>query len=196
MTAAAPVDPVDRFKRWFKAAHRAGEPCPEATALATAGPAGEVAVRFVLLKGIDTRGFVFYTDLRSRKGRDLVDNSCAALGFYWHQTGRQVRVEGTVEPLAEADADAYWATRPVQSTISASVSRQSAPLANRASLVLAARSLSRRLRDRRPPRPGYWVGLRLTPLKIEFWTLKPNRLHHRELFVANGNRWRRRLLQP
>lgn len=194
--AAARAAPFNRFKRWFKAAHRAGEPYPEAMALATSGPAGGVAVRFVLLKGIDARGFVFYTDLHSQKGRDFAGNSHAALGFYWHKTGRQVRIEGTVERVAEAEADAYWLTRPVESTISACVSRQSAPLLNRASLVQAARALSRRLAGRRPPRPAYWTGLRVAPRKIEFWTQKPNRLHYRELFVAKGDKWSRRLLQP
>ncbi len=196
MTADAPAAPVNRFKMWFKAARQAGEPCPEAMALATADPAGGGAVRFVLLKGVDARGFVFYTDLRSQKGQDLVRNSRAALGFYWHKTGRQVRVEGIVERVDEAEADAYWSTRPIKSTISASVSQQSAPLSSRASLVQAAHALYRRLQGRRPPRPSYWAGLRVVPQKIEFWTSKPNRLHQRELFVAKGNRWHRRLLQP
>ena len=97
MTANSSESPFNRFKRWFDAARRAGEPCPEAMALATADPGGGGAVRFVLLKEIDARGFVFYTDLRSRKGRDLLSNPRAALGFYWHKTGRQVRVEGKVE---------------------------------------------------------------------------------------------------
>lgn len=196
MAADGPAAPVNRFKRWLEAARRAGEPLPEATALATADPAGGVAVRFVLLKGIDARGFVFYTDLRSRKGRHLIRNPRAALGFYWHKTGRQVRMEGTVERVTDAEADAYWSTRPVKSAISASVSWQSTGLSSRTSLVRAARALHRRLQGRRPPRPSRWTGLRVVPRKIEFWTQKPNRLHQRELFVASGNRWRRRLLQP
>ena len=196
MTANSSESPFNRFKRWFDAARRAGEPCPEAMALATADPGGGGAVRFVLLKEIDARGFVFYTDLRSRKGRDLLSNPRAALGFYWHKTGRQVRVEGKVERVDDVTADTYWSTRPIKSTISASVSRQSSPLSDRASLVEAAHALYRRLKGRRPARPSYWTGLRVVPKKIEFWTSKPNRLHERELFVAKGDRWYRRLLQP
>lgn len=125
--AVAPTMAVERFKRWLKAARRAGEPCPQATALATASPSGRVVVRFMLLKGADQRGFVFYTDRRSQKGRDITQNASAALAFYWDKTGRQVRVEGVVKRVPKAEVDAYWSSRPVESTISASISRQSAP---------------------------------------------------------------------
>jgi len=196
LAAVSPTMPVERFKRWLGAARRAGEPCPQATALATASPNGRVVVRFMLLKGVDQRGFVFYTDRRSQKGRDITQNASAALAFYWDKIGRQVRVEGVVKRVPKAEVDAYWSSRPVESTISASISRQSAPLTSRATLLRAARELRQRFPDCRPPRPDYWIGFRLVPRKIEFWRRGPARLHHRELFVARGNRWRRTLLQP
>lgn len=191
-----PDDPVRRFRRWFTAAARARQPLPEACALATATPRGAPSVRWVLLKAVDARGFVFYTDGRSRKGRELDANARAALAFYWDRTGRQVRIEGRVVPVARAEADAYWATRPRASRLAACASLQSAPLARRAVLLGRWRALARRYRDVPVPRPPTWTGYRIVPHAIEFWTRGANRLHDRERFARTARGWRRARLQP
>jgi pyridoxamine 5'-phosphate oxidase len=187
---------VARFRRWFAEAARAGAKAPEAVALATAGPRGRPSVRMVLLKRVDERGFVFFTDAGSRKGRELGENPRAALTFYWGETGKQVRIEGRIERVSDRDADAYWQTRPRASQLAAAVSRQSAPVASRAVLLATMRGLARRLGDRAVPRPAAWTGFRLRPERVEFWIHDPNRLHHRELFVRGRSGWRRALLQP
>jgi pyridoxamine 5'-phosphate oxidase len=165
-------------------------------ALATTGPRGAPAVRFVLLKGADGRGFVFFTDGRSRKGRELRASARAAVAFYWQRLGRQVRIEGRVTEVSPAEADAYWATRPRASQLAAVASRQSATLASRPALIARWRALRRRYRGRPVPRPPTWTGFRLVPTTIEFWTHREHRLHERELFVRTRAGWRRQLLQP
>ncbi len=190
------TDPVRRFQRWFLDASRRRVPLPEAVALATASRRGAPAVRFVLLKQVDRRGFVFFTDGRSRKGRELAENPRAALAVYWDATGRAVRVEGRVEPVSAAEADAYWEKRPRESRLAASASLQSAPLASRAVLAAHWRRLERAYGGRAVPRPPDWTGFRILPDAIEFWTRGPHRLHERELFVRTRRGWRRMLLQP
>jgi len=190
------TDPIRRFKTWWREAESAGCPLPEAMALATVDAAGKPSVRFVLLKGVEKQGFHFYTNERSRKGRDLQDNRAAALAFYWHETGRQARVEGDVALLGENEADRYWKTRPRGSQIASSVSQQSATLATRADLMREYRALERRYVDEPVPRPMHWRGYVLAPRRIEFWTRKEPRLHLRELFVRSGSNWSRQLLQP
>ena len=189
-------DPIAKFIRWLDDARELRIPNYEAMALATAGPDGQPSVRFVLLKGIDQRGFVFYTDSRSRKGRELHANPRASLAFYWQPNGRQVRVEGRVEEVAPSEADEYWSTRPRQSQLAASASYQSAPLRTRASLLARVASLATKVRGRKVPRPHGWLGFRLRPDAIEFWTHREHRLHERELYLRQGNKWRRELLQP
>lgn len=190
-------DPLRRFQRWYRQAERAGIPQHDACALGTADRRGRPSVRFVLLKGADERGFVFFTDARSRKGRQLAENPRAALAFYWHDLGRQVRVEGRVRPVPGDEADAYWVTRPRESRLGAWASFQSAPLASRAALLAAWRRLRRRYRGRPIPRPPYWRGYRIVPEAIEFWVRGPFRLHFRERFTRrNGSAWRRELLHP
>jgi pyridoxamine 5'-phosphate oxidase len=189
-------DPVRRFRRWFADAGRARIPLPEACALATADARGVPAARFVLLKQADAAGFVFFTDGRSRKGRELAANARAALAFYWHATGRQVRVEGRVEPVDAAAADAYWATRPRESQLAACSSHQSAPLASRQELLARWRLLARRHRGEPVPRPATWTGYRIVPGAIEFWTRADHRLHRRERFVRRRSGWTRVALQP
>jgi len=187
-------DPIVKFVRWFDAARSI--PNYEAMALATAGSDGRPAVRFVLLKGIDQRGFLFFTDSRSRKGRELRANPRASLAFYWQPQGRQVRVEGRVEEVPPSEADEYWSTRPRQSQLAASASFQSAPLRSRVSLLARVARLAAKRRGREIPRPHGWLGFRLRPDAIEFWTHREHRLHDREIYVRDGSNWRRGLLQP
>jgi len=190
------VDPIARFRRWFAAAERAKLPQPEAMALATADRRGRPAVRVVLLKHADADGFVFYTNARSRKGRELAANPWASLVFHWQPLGRQVRVEGRVTMVSPAEADAYWSTRPRESQLGGAASDQSAPIASRAALLRRWRQLARRYRDDSVPRPPHWTGFRVVPTAIEFWTLRPYRMHDRELFTRTRSGWRVTRLQP
>jgi pyridoxamine 5'-phosphate oxidase len=147
-------------------------------------------VRFVLLKGVDEHGLVFFTDARSRKGRELLGNPRASLALYWQPMGRQVRVEGRVEEVTPAEADAYWSTRPRQSQLAASASQQSARLHTRTELLARCARLARKFRGREVPRPRYWTGFRVRPDVIEFWTHREHRLHDREIYldaVADGD---------
>ncbi len=189
-------DPIAKFSRWLDDARRLRIPNYETMALATATNGGKAAVRFVLLKGIDQRGFVFFTDARSRKGRELRANPRAALAFYWQPTGRQVRVEGRVEEVTRMESDAYWPTRPRQSQLAASASYQSARLRSRASLLTRVAQLDSKFEGYEVPRPSYWTGFRVRPHAIEFWTHREHRLHHREIYLRRGHGWRRDLLQP
>lgn len=192
----AAADPIVRFRRWLRDAERAGAPLPEAMALATATPDGVPSLRLVLLKQADADGFVFFTDARSRKGRELRANPHAAATFHWNTMGRQVRVEGRVVELPESDADEYWATRPRGSQLSGATSFQSRVLANRAALVARRAATEKRWADGDVPRPAQWRGFRIVPSAIEFWTHKDDRLHHRELFTRRGRVWRASLLEP
>lgn len=165
-------------------------------ALATVGAGNRASVRYVLLKDVDDRGFVFYTNRLSRKGGQLQRNPSAALSFYWHEIGKQVRCEGRVETLPAAAADVYWAGRPRDSQLASLASNQSAPLESRAVLVARVKRLDREYRGQDVPRPAHWIGYRLVPDRVEFWTRREPRLHHREEFVRSKGRWHKRLLQP
>jgi pyridoxamine 5'-phosphate oxidase len=189
-------DPIAKFIRWLDEARRLRIPNYEAMALATAVRAGKTSVRFVLLKGIDERGFVFFTDARSRKGHELRSNPRASLALYWQPKGRQVRVEGGVQEVSPEEADAYWATRPRQSQLAASTSYQSAQLHSRAELLGRYSRLARKLRNQEVPRPPWWTGFRVRPDVIEFWIHREHRLHDREMYRRRGREWRRSLLQP
>jgi pyridoxamine 5'-phosphate oxidase len=189
-------DPIAKFTRWLNEARRLRIPNFEAMAVATAVRSGKTSVRFVLLKAIDERGFVFFTDARSRKGRELRGNPRASLALYWQPKGRQVRVEGNVREVSPEEADVYWATRPRQSQLAASASYQSARLHSRAELLGRYSRLARRLRGREVPRPSWWTGFRLRPDVIEFWIHREHRLHDREIYRRRGREWRRNLLQP
>jgi pyridoxamine 5'-phosphate oxidase len=189
-------DPIAKFIRWLEDAQRTRIPNYEAMALATAERNGRTSVRFVLLIGIDERGFVFFSDARSRKGRELRSNPLASLVLYWQPKGRQVRVEGRVEEVTPAEADAYWSTRPRQSQLAASASHQSARLHSRPELLARCARLARKFRGREVPRPLYWTGFRVRPDVIEFWTHRAHRLHDREIYLRRGRGWRRDLLQP
>ncbi|MCE2391892.1 MAG: pyridoxamine 5'-phosphate oxidase [Proteobacteria bacterium] len=190
------ADPIDRFRRWYRDAWRSGVPRADAMALATVESGGAPSVRYVLLKSIDAAGFVFFTDARSRKGRELSADPRVSAAFYWNARGRQVRIEGRVERVPEAEADAYWRTRPRASQLSAAASHQSRSLRSRAELVERRRRLERRYRDAEIPRPAGWSGFRIVPFAIEFWTHRDDRLHRRELFRLSRGRWRKTLLEP
>jgi pyridoxamine 5'-phosphate oxidase len=189
-------DPIAKFIRWLEDARRLRIPNYEAMALATAASSGKISVRFVLLKRIDKRGFVFFTDTRSRKGLELRNNPRASFAHYWQPKGRQVRVEGRVEEVTPAEADAYWATRPRQSQLAASASHQSARLRSRAELLTQFARLTRKFKGQEVPRPSCWTGFRVRPDSIEFWTHREHRLHDREIYLRRGRGWRRHLLQP
>lgn len=188
--------PIAKLIRWLDDVRRDGIPNYEAMALATASRDGKTSVRFVLLKGIDDRGLVFFTDARSRKGRQLGDNPHASMAFYWQSRGRQVRIEGRVEQVSDQDADRYWSSRPRQSQLAASASHQSARLHARTELLARCARLSRSLRGREVPRPSYWTGFRVRPDAIEFWTHREHRLHQREIYVRRVRSWHCELLQP
>jgi pyridoxamine 5'-phosphate oxidase len=188
--------PIAKFLEWLTDARKARIPNHEAAAVATGTRRGKTSVRFVLLKGADQRGFVFFTDTRSRKGAELARNPFASMAIYWQPMGRQVRIEGKVERVAPGEADAYWKTRPRQSRLAASASHQSATLRARRDLMARFERLAKKFKGRDVPRPRYWSGYRIVPRAIEFWTHREHRLHDRVLYLRRGRRWRRLLLQP
>jgi pyridoxamine 5'-phosphate oxidase len=173
-------DPVEQFDRWFEVAARESDLAhPEAMCLSTLDKDGWPDGRIVLLKSVDHRGFVFYTNTESRKGRALERNPRAALTFYWEARERQVRVVGTVEPVSEAEADEYFASRPRGSQIGAWASRQSRPLASREELEAAVAEVEERYASDPVPRPSYWSGYRVVHHQVEFWQGRVSRLHDR-----------------
>ena len=189
------TEPLSAFARWFAVALDR-EPDPDAMTLATATRTGRVSARAVLLKGFDARGFVFYTNLESRKSAELLGNPYAALCFLWKELRRQVRIEGGVAPVSEAEADGYFASRPRASRLGAWASDQSRPLESRAELERRVEDFDRRFGDAEVPRPPYWSGFRVAPQQVEFWQERPSRLHDRWLFVWDGGGWRRIRLFP
>ena len=188
-------DPVRLFSRIYAKA-RKRVPLYEAGALATADSRGRPSVRFVLLKGADESGFVFYTNTRSRKGRDLKRNPYASLAFYWDQIGKQVRIDGPAKLVSNREADAYWASRPWQSRLGGIASQQSRPMSSRAVLLWRVMLLKLKHPGRDIPRPKHWTGYRIVPERIEFWHRGVYRLHKRVLFTRSGRAWRRQILQP
>lgn len=190
------TDPLQLFEQWFAEA-RASEPNdPEAMALATATPDGRPSVRMVLLKGYGPEGFAFYTNLDSRKGAEIAANPRAALLFHWKSLRRQVRIEGPVEPVSDAEAQAYFATRGRDSQIGAWASWQSRPLDSRETFEKRFEDMTRRFEGDEVPCPPRWGGYRVKPETIEFWTDRPHRLHERRLFKATATGWSEGLLYP
>ena len=187
-------DPLRQFAAWCEEAGAAGVRAPEAMALATAAADGRPSVRMVLLKGFDKRGFVFFTGYESRKGGELAANSRAALLFYWDPLGRQVRIEGPVERVSEAESDAYFASRPRGAQISASVSPQSRVVESRARLEALAAELE--ARGGEIPRPPKWGGYRVAPETYEFWQHRANRLHDRLRYRREHEGWTLERLAP
>lgn len=189
-------DPHLLFETWFNDAAAAEPNDHNAMALATADGAGRPSVRMVLLKGHDPRGFVFFTNLDSRKGGELAANPHAALLFHWKSLRRQVRIEGAVELVSAAEADAYFATRSRDSQLGAWASEQSRPLASRETFETRYEEMRTRFAGGDVPRPPRWSGFRLVPERIEFWIDRAHRLHERRLFVTNGDGWSEGLLYP
>lgn len=191
------ADPIKQFQIWFDEARLASPLEPNAMALATVGPDGRPSLRMVLLKGVDERGFVFYTNYESRKGRELADTPWAALTFFWPEMERQVRIEGSIERVSAEESDAYFHSRPVGSQLSATASHQSEVITGREVLEQRVAELSAQYQEQELPRPEYWGGFRVLPDTIEFWQGRPNRLHDRLRYrlLADG-RWQIQRLSP
>jgi pyridoxamine 5'-phosphate oxidase len=190
------ADPLEQFRRWFDEACKAPLQEPNAMTLATVDAAGQPAARTVLLKGIDRRGLTFYTNLESRKARELTANAKAALLFWWPPHARQVRFEGAIEAVADAESDAYFASRPRGSQIGAWASAQSSVIADRAALEAAERAIAARFAGGPVSRPPFWGGYRLVPERVEFWQGRTNRLHDRLRYSRQGAGWRIERLAP
>jgi pyridoxamine 5'-phosphate oxidase len=189
------ADPLAQFRRWFDEARAVGLPEPNAMALATVDAAGQPAARTVLLKGLDRRGLTFFTNLESRKARSLAANPKAALLFWWQAQARQVRFEGVIEAVEDAEADAYFASRPRGSQIGAWASAQSSVIAGRAALEAAEREIAARFPGA-VPRPPFWGGYRLVPGCVEFWQGRLNRLHDRLRYTRRADGWTIERLAP
>lgn len=194
--AAMDAEPLTLFKEWFEESKRYGFLMPEAMALATSTPDGRPSARMVLLKGVDEKGFMFFTNYESRKGEQLAANPNAALIFHWDALERSVRVEGQVERVSAEESDAYFQSRHPMSRIGARVSRQSRPLATKAQFHEAVAAEAKRFEGQEIPRPEHWGGFRVVPSRIEFWQGRPNRLHDRIVFQRLGDTWRSERLYP
>ena len=189
-------DPFEQFRQWFGQASQAGLIEPNAMTLATADEEGNPNARTVLLKAFAPDGFVFYSNAESRKGRELSENARAALLFYWGELERQVRVSGPVQLVSEAEADAYFASRPKGHQLGAWVSDQSAPIKGREVLERKLVEVADQFESGPIPRPPYWVGYRVVAHAIEFWQGRPNRLHDRLEYIHTEEGWARRRLSP
>ena len=195
MDEIAEAEPFAPFARWLEDAWKLEENA-HATILATVDAAGRPSARAVLLKGFDERGFVFYTNLESRKAAEIFANPQAALCFLWKSNKRQVRIEGRAEPATDREADEYFASRPRDSQIGAWASEQSRVLNSRAEIEARVAEFTRRFGDAIVERPPYWSGFRVIPERIEFWQERPARLHDRLLFIREDRGWRRERLYP
>jgi pyridoxamine 5'-phosphate oxidase len=196
MTHHPKSEPYDLFHKWFAEAEASEPNDANAMAIASVGADGQPSVRMVLLKDADPQGFVFYTNYESRKGRQLLETRKAALVLHWKTLGRQVRAEGAVETVSEAEADAYFASRHRSSQIGAWASQQSRPLESRFELEKRVALFAAKYAIGTVPRPPYWSGFRIVPERIEFWENKPFRLHDRLVYHRSGDGWTTEKLYP
>ena len=189
-------EPMVRINEWIEEAVKLEVPLPHAMNLSTADDFGQPSSRMVLLKSISDEGMVFYTDYESHKGQMLHKNSKAALNFWWAKTDKQIRIEGVCIKTSDQESDEYFQSRPKGSQISATVSIQSKEIRDYENLVKEAKDLEKRSSGSNLKRPSRWGGYKLIPNRIEFWKNEVNRLHRRELFILESNKWRKTLLSP
>lgn len=190
------TDPIERFKASLSQAERAGITLVNAMSLATVNSEGRPSIRTMLLKRVDERGFVFYTNMNSGKGQELTERPFASLCFWWPPLEEQVRIDGRVERIPNAEADAYFATRPRGSQLAAWASKQSQVLPSRETLLAEVEKFRKLYKGKEVPRPPFWSGFLLVPDQIEFWLGRPDRLHERILYVRRKKSWKRTLLYP
>ncbi len=189
-------EPLVRINEWIEEAVKLEVPLPHAMNLSTADDFGQPSSRMVLLKSISDEGMVFYTDYESHKGQMLLKNPKAALNFWWAKTDKQIRIEGVCIKTSDQESDEYFQSRPKGSQISATVSIQSKEIRDYENLVKEAKDLEKRSSGSNLKRPSRWGGYKLIPNRIEFWKNEVNRLHRRELFILESNKWRKTLLSP
>ncbi|PIQ86975.1 MAG: pyridoxamine 5'-phosphate oxidase [Candidatus Omnitrophica bacterium CG11_big_fil_rev_8_21_14_0_20_45_26] len=190
------LDPILECQKALERAEKKGLPLANGMALATCDKQGKPAVRLMLLKHVDERGFVFYTNLNSRKGAELLKNPHAAISFWWPTLEQQIRAEGKVESVSDTEADAYFATRPRGSQLGAWASKQSKTLTSRETLLAEYKKVEQKFKGKQVPRPAHWSGFLLIPERIEFWYGKSDRLHERVLYSRQAGSWKQQLLYP
>lgn len=199
MSSIPHSEPFERFSQIFELAMKLPKDCfpePNAMTLATCTPEGRPSARIVLLKGVDERGFVFYTNFEGRKGGELLANPFAALCFHWAPLETQIRIEGRVQEVTAEEADAYFASRARASRIGAWASEQSRPMMEEGDLERRVQEFTQKFEGHEVPRPGYWSGFRVVPDRIEFWTSGASRLHDRKVYTKNGDGWKIQTLYP